>query len=222
MVVQTLNPESLVARIIAELDETPQARPILLRALLTDDFLALPAKVDEMQEQIVQIQGDIVQMKGDIVQMRGDIRQMQGQIGNLQGERYERRMVRNVGHIARRSFDMRRIKILKGESSQPLLDFIDDDAVIDGSVSDELIYDLLLADIVASGIRWSDRAPVHLVAEVSIAIDANDIRRAAERASTMAAVTGETAIAAVVGERIPDSERRRAERSGVAVTIIRS
>ena len=216
MVVQTLNPESLVARIIAELDETPQARPILLRALLTDDFLALPAKVDEMQEQIVQIQGDIVQM-------RGDIRQMQGQIGNLQGERYERRMVRNVGHIAWRSFDMRRIKILKGESSQPLLDFIDDaDAVIDGSVSDELIYDLLLADIVASGIRWSDRAPVHLVAEVSIAIDANDIRRAAERASTMAAVTGETAIAAVVGERIPDSERRRAERSGVAVTIIRS
>ena len=118
---------------------------------------------------------------------------------------------------------MRRIKILKGESSQPLLDFIDNsDAVIDGSVSDELIADLLLADIVASGIRWSDRAPVHLVAEVSIAIDASDIRRAAERASTMAAVMGETAIAAVVGARIAESERRRAERSGVAVTIIRN
>ena len=193
MVVQTLNPESLVARILDEQDETPQA---------------LPAKSDKMQSEISPIWARIRQMKSDL--------------GKLMDEAYERRMIRNVGYIAR-SNGMRRIKILKGESSQPLLDFIDDtDAVIDGSVSDELIDDLLLADIVASGIRWSDRAPVHLVAEVSIAIDANDIRRAAERASTMAAVMGETAIAAVVGERIPESERRRAERSGVAVTIIRS
>ena len=193
MVVQTLNPESLVARILDEQDETPQA---------------LPAKSDKMQ--------------GEMSPIWAHIRQMKSDLGKLVDEAYERRMIRNVGYIAR-SNGMRRIKILKGESSQPLLDFIDDtDAVIDGSVSDELVNDLLLADIVASGIRWSDRAPVHLVAEVSIAIDANDIRRAAERASTMAAVTGETAIAAVVGERIPDSERRRAERSGVAVTIIRS
>ena len=193
MVVQTLNPESLVARILDEQDETPQA---------------LPAKSDKMQSEISPIWAYIRQMKSDL--------------GKLVDEACERRMIRNAGYIAR-SNGMRRIKILKGESSQPLLDFIDDtDAVIDGSVSDELVNDLLLADIVASGIRWSDRAPVHLVAEVSIAIDANDIRRAAERASTMAAVTGETAIAAVVGERIPDSERRRAERSRVAVTIIRS
>ena len=193
MVVQTLNPESLVARIIAELDETPQE---------------LPAKSDKMQ--------------GEMSQIWAHIRQMKSDLGKLMDEAYERRMIRNAGYIAR-SNGMRRIKILKGESSQPLLDFIDDtDAVIDGSVSDDLVNDLLLADIVASGTRWSDRAPVHLVAEVSIAIDANDIRRAAERASTMAAVMGETAIAAVVGERIPDSERRRAERSGVAVTIIRN
>ena len=193
MVVQSLNPENLVARIVAELDETPQA---------------LPAKADKME--------------GEISPIWARIRQMKSDLGKLMDEAYERRMIRNAGYIAR-SNGMRRIKILKGERSQPLLDFIDDtDAVIDGSVSDELVNDLLLADIVASGTRWSDRTPVHLVAEVSIAIDANDIRRAAERASTMAAVMGETAIAAVVGERIPESERRRAERSGVAVTIIRS
>ena len=44
-------PDSLVARMIGELNANPEARTLLLRALLTDDFLLdrlmeLPAKVD--------------------------------------------------------------------------------------------------------------------------------------------------------------------------------
>ena len=43
-------PDSLVARMIEELNANPEARTLLLRALLTDDFLLLPAKVDRLME----------------------------------------------------------------------------------------------------------------------------------------------------------------------------
>ena len=43
-------PDSLVARMIGELNANPEARTLLLRALLTDDFLLLPAKVDRLMD----------------------------------------------------------------------------------------------------------------------------------------------------------------------------
>ena len=46
----TEDTESLVNRIIAELEARPEVKPALLRALLTDEFLLLPAKVDRLME----------------------------------------------------------------------------------------------------------------------------------------------------------------------------
>ena len=48
----TQDAESLVNRIIAELEARPEVKPTLLRALLTDEFLLLPAKVDRLMELI--------------------------------------------------------------------------------------------------------------------------------------------------------------------------
>ncbi len=50
MTSQTLNPETLAARLASELNENPAARRILLRTLLTDDFLLLPSKVDSLMD----------------------------------------------------------------------------------------------------------------------------------------------------------------------------
>ena len=67
-------PDSLVARMIGELNANPEARTLLLRALLTDDFLLLPAKVDRLmelpakfdrlQEEVRQITTDLAPIKG--------------------------------------------------------------------------------------------------------------------------------------------------------------
>ena len=46
----TEDPQSLVNRIIAELEARPEVKPALLRALLTDEFLLLPSKVDRLME----------------------------------------------------------------------------------------------------------------------------------------------------------------------------
>ena len=45
-----VNPESIVALMMAELDDDPRLKPPLLRSLLTDEFLLLPSKVDQLME----------------------------------------------------------------------------------------------------------------------------------------------------------------------------
>ena len=57
-------PDSLIARMIGELNANPEARTLLLRALLTDDFLLLPAKVDRLQEEVRQITTDLAPIRG--------------------------------------------------------------------------------------------------------------------------------------------------------------
>ena len=64
--IETLNPESLVARMVAELNENPKARSILLRTLLTDDFLMLPAKVDRLMDlpaRVERLERDVSELK---------------------------------------------------------------------------------------------------------------------------------------------------------------
>jgi len=53
------DPESLVARIIEELRESPRAQTLLLRALLTNEFLGKPARLDGLE-------GDIARMRIEI------------------------------------------------------------------------------------------------------------------------------------------------------------
>ena len=45
-----VKPESIVALMMAELDDDPSLKPPLLRSLLTDEFLLLPSKVDQLME----------------------------------------------------------------------------------------------------------------------------------------------------------------------------
>ena len=67
-------PDSLVARMIGELNANPEARTLLLRALLTDDFLLLPAKVDRLMElpaQVDRLQEEVRQITTDLAPIKG-------------------------------------------------------------------------------------------------------------------------------------------------------
>ena len=47
--------ESLVARIIAELQADPNARTLLLRALLTDEWLGMPIRLERMEADVAEL-----------------------------------------------------------------------------------------------------------------------------------------------------------------------
>ena len=66
MAIQPLNPESLAERMAAELNANPEARRLLLRALLTDEFLMLPAKVDrlmDLPDRVKRLESDVSDLK---------------------------------------------------------------------------------------------------------------------------------------------------------------
>ena len=66
-----LNPESLVARIIAELQANPHAQRLLLRALLTNEFLGMPARLDRIEKDVAELKVDVAQLKTDVAALKG-------------------------------------------------------------------------------------------------------------------------------------------------------
>ena len=55
----SLDPESLVARIIAELQANPHAQRLLLRALLTNEFLGVPARLDRIEKDVAELKAEM-------------------------------------------------------------------------------------------------------------------------------------------------------------------
>ena len=241
---------------VAELNANPEARRLLLRALLTDEFLMLPAKVDRLMDlpakvdglmgmpgRVKRLESDVSDLKAGQTRMEVDIAdlqagqaelqagqaeiravqsRMQGQLGNLLGESYERRMIQSIAHTVYRALGMQRAKVLKGREADDgeLSDKVVD-AEMRGLITREQGDGLFLADAVISGIHGADRSPLHAVAEISVTIGQRDIERAEERAATLSAVMGEPAKGLVIGDSISEPDRRRAERSEVAVELVR-
>ena len=142
---------------------------------------------------------------------------------------YQRKVRRQIHIAARRDFGMKRVELAIGEYGpdgrfeKDFEEFADkvDAAEDSGRITPEQTYDLLGAHVLMSGTRKSDGKPMHVVAEVSIAICAGEIRRAAYLGSILSAVTEEPSIAAAIGDSIAPSGRRLAERLGVTVSLIR-
>ena len=51
----SLDSESLVARIIAELQADPDAQSLLLRALLTNEFLGMPIRLERIEADVAEL-----------------------------------------------------------------------------------------------------------------------------------------------------------------------
>ena len=76
MVIETttqLDPESLVARILVELETNPAAQQMLLRAMLTNEFLGMPARLDAIEKDVAEMKIDIAALKDDMKKAQDDI-----------------------------------------------------------------------------------------------------------------------------------------------------
>ena len=113
---QGFPPESIARMLVNELRAAPQLRGLVLRELLTEDFLELPQRVtrleesvaelrddftahaDSMQSQmdvtrrdIAEMRSDITEIRGDITEIRGDIVEMRSDITEMRGDIIEMR-----------------------------------------------------------------------------------------------------------------------------------
>ena len=80
---EQLDAESLVARIIAELQATPRAQGLLLRALLTGEFLGMPVRLDRIEKDVTELKADVKELKTDVAQLKTDVKELKTDVAQL-------------------------------------------------------------------------------------------------------------------------------------------
>ena len=243
----TENPESLVDRIIAELEARPEVKPALLRALLTDEFLLLPAKVDRLMElvpAVEKLQQDVSELKEGYARLeagqarleerqdrleagqarleRGQQR-MGGELSKLSGSQYQRHVTRIGYRLVRRKMGIQDARILHADPEFRAIMAIrvGDEAEAEGRITEAENDLLMLSDAILGGVDEAGQ-PVQVLLEVSLTVQQHDIERAEARARILEKANGIRTLAAVVGENIPEEERTRAQERGVAWITVKS
>ena len=214
---ERLDPESLVARIIAELQANPEAQRLLLRALLTNEFLGMPARLDRIEKDIAELKTDVAKLKTDVAELKTDVAKLKTDVGTLKGSDLEMKVHRRIQPLLSQHLELRRVRIIQSAVHQAPEDFTElvATAADEGRISVSQEHRIIATDIILCGQRRRDRAPVWVAVEVANRIDADDIVRSRTSADTIAAVLGEEAVPLVAGKRIDAADRKRAAAAGV-------
>ncbi len=100
---QHLDPELLVSRIIAELRANPEAQRLLLRALLTNEFLGMPARLQSIERDIVELKADVAELKTTTAKLEARTARLEtttaklvNDVGGLMGSDLEMKVHRSI------------------------------------------------------------------------------------------------------------------------------
>ena len=219
-----LDPELLVARIIEELHANPEAQPLLLRAMLTNEFLGMPARLDRIEKDVAELKvdvahlkADMVEVKADIAELKTDVAQLKVDVGYLRGSDLEIRLHRNLRSVVSQRLDLIRPRIMQSQLQEPVNEFADEihDAYREGRISRNQYRRLERTDFIMRAQQLDTHSSVLVAVEASATVDAHDIERARESADALATVFGTNTIAVVSGYRIDARDLTRAEHASV-------
>ena len=205
---ERLDPESLVARIIAELQANPAAQQMLLRAMLTNEFLGMPARLDAIERDVADITRRVTALERDVASLKGDSLEV----------RIHQRI---------RPYLSQKLRLRRPHTVHSVV--VDTDRDLQKAVYDAVDADRITAnqearvfatDLILRAQRVKSRANVWVAVEASNTLDERDVERARESADALQAIFGEQSIAAVMGHAIPAEPRRVADARGVEVFLV--
>ena len=194
---KNLDPTSLVARIIAELQASPEAQQLLLRALLTNEFLGVPARLDRIEKDVAELKVDVAQLKTDVAQIKTNVAEVKTTVDVLQidvawlkGSDLENRLHRKIGPLLSQALGLKRLAVVQAPVQIPASDFRDEieDAVDDGRITDRQLARLNDTDAILHAQHRADRTPVWIAVEASHTVHGGDINRARASADALQAV----------------------------------
>ena len=207
------------------LDSNPEYLQDMRTRLLMPDLIALP-------EQFAQLVGLVTELSASfqafaeatdrrLTSLEANVASLQTNVASLQGSDLENRARLNILNIAMNELGLTRGRILlaTGRDTEPGFLATINAAEEAGLITEQQADHVLVADIIIRARRTDDRRYVHAVFEVSRTIRLDDIRRADDRAATVAAATGEPTIVAVVGEVIQPPQQQQADEMGVKVLL---
>ena len=220
-----LDPASLVARVIAELQANPDAQQLLLRALLTNEFLGVPARLDRIEKDVAELKVDVAALKADMAEVKTDlaevktnVAELQIDVASLKGNDLENRLHRRIGPLLSQALGLRRLAIVQAPIQMPASDFRNEleDAAEDGRITDTQHARINDTDFILHAQRRADRVPVWIAVEASHTVHGGDIDRARASADALRAVFGAEAVAVAAGYRINEANEERAKAAQVA------
>ena len=228
--------ESLVARIIAELQADPAAQPLLLRALLTNEFLGLPirlerieadvaelkADVAELKTRVKRVEADVVELKADVVELKTRMKRVETDVAQLKGDSLEVKIHRRIRPLLSQRLGLRRAQVVQSplQDTAPALFEPVEEALDSGRIDDDQETRLSATDLIIRAQRKAGRTPVWVAVEVSNAIGEHDLQRARQAADALGAVFAQETLAVVVGYRIQPHDQQRGDQAGVCALIV--
>ena len=207
------------------LDSNPEYLEALRVRLLTPELIALPAKFAELvakfDEFVAATNRRFETLEADVKTLKDDVKVLKDDVATLKGSDTERRARENILNIAKDELGLTRGRILLGGSRDmdPQLRTATEQAETQGLIDGDDVDNLHVADIIIRARRTMDKQQVYAVFEVSRTINNRDIDRAYDRARSLAVITNNETIAAVIGESAQPQQRERAAEKDVRVVI---
>ncbi len=223
------DPESLVARIIAELQANPAAQQLLLRAMLTNEFLGMPARLDAIERDVAEIkrrttavEHDLAEIKRRVTTLEHDVGEIRIDVAALKGDSLEVRMHKWIRPFLSQKLGLRRPDIVQRaatDTDRGLQEAVYK-AVDASRITARQEARIFATDLILRAQRGSDRTVVWVAVEASNTLDERDVERARESAEALQAIFGDQSTAAVMGHAIPAEPRRLADAGGVEVFLL--
>lgn len=224
-----VDPESLVARMMAELQANPAARELLLRSALTQEFLGLPAhmeavehRLERAENRLAGVEDRLTNLEKAVAELVEAVKQLVIDVGDLKGVALETRLHRSVRSRVSQALGLRRARIMQSQLLEPLPELVQrmDSALSDGLITDDQDSRVEATDVILQAERKNDGAAVWVAIEASSSINENDIQRARESADVLAIMFDQPTEAAVVGHRIGILDEERADAARVHVLLV--
>ena len=204
----SLDSESLVARIIAELQANPNAQTLLLRALLTNEFLGMPIR--------------LTRIEADVAELKARVNSLETDLAILKGDMLEVKLHRRIRPLISQRLGLRRAQVLQSpvQDTHPELFQPVEEAFDAGVIDDGQETRINATDLIVRAQRKANRTPVWVAVEVSNAISQRDLERARQAADALNAVFLQDALAVVIGYRIQPQDQQRWDEAGVHTLLV--
>ena len=200
-----------VARI---LKEQPEWADTIRSLLLSEELLNLPARFAEFV-QLTQESNRITNER--LNQLETRLGRLEGRFGNFEGSDYERRVRTRALVRARDVLGIENpyLALTQDGIIAPQLNSIIAQAIGNGAISQEQSADLHETDLIIS-----DPSNRHVVVEVSLTADEDDVTRAKRRAGILRAATGGMVTPVVITAILSDARSAHAAGDEVTTFII--
>ena len=218
-----MTPEELIAII----EQSPELQKAIRKYVLTEEFLAVPARLGRIESDVAYLQAGQVRLEQGQARLEQEqarledrMNKLDGRMDRLDGYRYEQKAIENCRSIITRQTGMGRVKIRFSQANHPEDPEMTErmnQAADRGEISQGEEAALWSADLIASATNRATGERVNIIAKASISLSDNYIDCARERAATLAKATGEPTIAMVICARAEEPRIGKADQDNIII-----